>query len=178
MGFERALTPDDPKRCTGPSETGDGRCPYLSEEGCTVCQRHGAHKQLKSQNRENIRRLRTTIWQNRLNELADPTKVEVYNLTEEIGVLRLLLEETMNSCKNATDLVVKSSSLNNTVLNLQKLVSAAAHLDIKLGTMMHKDRLFAIMDQLVQIIGKYVIDPEESIQLAEEISTVFNSTSV
>jgi len=155
----------DPRRCQGVQK--DGQCKYAAMEGSNFCPRHGGNKAIEAAEKESLRQYRVAKWQQRIGEFADDDKVK--GLREEIGVLRLLLEETLNMCKDSTDLLLYSSRINDTVMKIEKLVTSCHRLESATGALLDKTQALHLAGVIVEIIGRHVTDQEAVDAISNEI---------
>jgi hypothetical protein len=145
---------DDPKRCQGSGK--QGQCPYLSMPESKFCQRHdGRGESAREQAKSNMYRLQ--VWQERLSEFSEHDKLK--SLRDEIGILRLVLEETMNRCRTSSELLTFSSKISDLCLRIEKLVSSCNRLEMKMGMLLDKASALNLAGQIVEIISQHVTDP-------------------
>ena len=159
MPIEKKLThcePDDPNRCQGPSAT-LGQCPFFAEPGQKYCLRH-AGSSIKAQETKRTNQYRLQVWQQRLEEFAENENVK--SLRDEIGILRLLMEEILNKCSDSTQLLIYSSKISDLAIRIEKLVSSCHRLEAKMGMLLDKSAALSLAGQIVTIIGQHVTDPE------------------
>jgi hypothetical protein len=146
---------DDPRKCITEG------CPFLGAEGTDppLCVRHGANKQLDKAERENIRLYRVAKWQGRIAELADSPKRK--SLTEEVGVLRMVLEEVLNRCKTDEDIFMMSTRISELVRDIEKVVMSCSRLEATSGQTLDKVAAMNFATQVLEILGRHV--PVESL---------------
>src|SRR2546421_361414 len=75
-------------------------------------------------------------WQTRLDEFADNDKIK--SLREEIGVLRILLEETMSRCHDTNELLLYSNKISELVIKIEKVVASCHRLENATGMLLDK----------------------------------------
>lgn len=164
--FERC-DPLDPRRCKC-QLNGGAQCPYLSIENGDRCPMHAAatnHLVIQEQSRN----YRLTKWQQRLNEFADHDKVK--SLREEIGILRILLEETMAKCNDADDLMMYSGKITDVVMKIEKVVSSCHRLEASTGLLIDKTAILSLGSAVVEIIVKYITDEAKIKLISDDIVT-------
>ncbi|MEA1999533.1 MAG: hypothetical protein U9N61_09490 [Euryarchaeota archaeon] len=83
----------------------------------------------------------------------------IKSLREEVGILRVILEEMMNQCNDATDLLLYSQRMADLVMKIEKLVSSCDRLENRMGMLLGKDSVLQLAATYVQIINSYVSDP-------------------
>lgn len=161
---------DDPNRC--PAATRDGQCPYLAVEGCTHCPRHGGVQQSQKldHNRLNNYRLTKAIWKSKISEKANNPNIR--NLSDEIGIIRVVIEETIEKCTDSSTLLTFSDKLTNLVGQVQRLVEASQKLDERNKELLPRNIIIIVADSIVTILGRYIQDPDELLRVSEEIGNV------
>jgi len=152
---ERVHHPNE--RCEGTSQ-GTGQCPYCKIEGSNYCIRHGGHNVLVTQKKEGLRNYRLTKWKARVGEFADSQGIK--SLREEIGILRVVLEEMLNQCSDATDLLLYSTRMASLVMQIEKLVVSCDKMEGKMGLLLSKDSVLQLASEYVEIINKHVGDTQ------------------
>ena len=126
--------------------------------------RHGANKALEAAAEESKRNYRLTKWKARVGQFADNDQIK--SLREEIGIMRLLLEETLNKCEDSVDLMLYSHKMSEFVMKIEKLVVSCDKLENRMGLMLNKSTIINLAQQYVTIINEHVKDPE----IIEQIS--------
>jgi hypothetical protein len=162
--FERC-EPDDPLRCQAIVKT--GQCPYKAVENGRNCPMHGGAKQQQLAQQEGIRNYRLAKWQSRVGEFADNDQVK--SLREEIGILRVILEETLNMCKEPEELLIYSSKIADTVMKVEKLVASCHRLEASTGMLLDKTAALHLASVIVEIVSRYVTEPDAVDAISNEI---------
>jgi len=169
--WKRCERPDDPNRCQ--CVTGHGQCYNLAIEGSRYCGAHGGNKAQDVQTQKNLSGYRLAKYQNRLSEFSDSDKIK--SLRDEIGILRILIEERFNySCKTETDLLLHSGPLADLVMKVEKLVSSCDRIESKLGLMMDKTQVLQLATEIVEIIGNFVTDEATLTDIATQIAATID----
>lgn len=171
---QKVERPDDPQRCQ--AVTPKGQCENLGVAPGKNCYAHGGASAVKAQAKESIYRFRVQKYQERVGEIARSSNIK--SLREEIGVLRMLLEEKLNACENDAELLLNSGDLSDLVIKIEKLVNSCHGLEAKLGVMIDKATLLSMVEQMVQIISKEVEDPEKLDKIAVAIMQVMEQTEI
>jgi hypothetical protein len=163
--------PSDPNRCQ--CVTGKGQCINLAVEGSKFCGAHGGNSALKQLDSKNLSGYRLAKYQNRLSEFADSDKIK--SLRDEIGILRILIEERFNySCKTDTDLLLHSGPLSDLIMKVEKLVSSCDRIESKLGLMMDKTQIMQLATEVVEIISQFVTDEATLTDIATQIASAID----
>lgn len=154
--LRRVDRPDHPERCQAVDAF--GQCIYHAMPGMTNCSRHGGVKQAKAVEKRALHDYRLNKWKNRVNEFAASDRITT--LHGEIGVLRLVLEETLNSIKDESDLVLYSSRISDLVLKIEKLVVSMDRLELRSGNLLSKNALMVVAEQVVDVLTREVQDDD------------------
>ena len=154
---------DPSERCEGVVATGP--CPYKKAEGQNFCPMHGSNKGRITQNKEIKRNYRLQRWQNRVAELAESDQAK--DLREEIGILRIVMEEMLNKCEDSTDLLLYAHRISDLAVKIERLVISCDKLENRMGLLLSKQAVLQLANTYVQIINTYVQDTD----VIEKIST-------
>ena len=171
---EKVKFPDDPERCQG--MTPSGQCMNKQVKGSQYCLAHGGASTLKSQQRESIYRFRVEKYQQRVGEISRSPIIK--SLREEIGVLRMLLEEKLNNCKNDNELILASGEISELVTKIDKLVNSCNSIELKLGILIDKQTLMGIVDQIVNVLSDQITDTTLLDKIASQILLIIESTEL
>lgn len=144
-------------------------CPYKKVNGTDYCVRHGANKGLQEKAAAVQRNYRLTRWKERVGELADNNNLK--SLREEVGILRMVLEEMLNKCQDTTDLLLYSSRMCDMVMKIDKLVTSTDKLENRMGLLLSKDSVLHLASIFVTIINNHVTDPDVIDLISEEMVT-------
>lgn len=161
------------ERCQG--VTGIGQCPYKVSEGSKFCAMHGGNMAAEIKAKESLRVYRLAKWSSRVNEIADHDKIK--SLREEIGILRVVLEETINMCNDSAELLLYASRISDTVAKIERLVASCHRLEAATGATLDKQQALQLASVMVEIISRYVTDQEAIDSVSNEIVTAILSSS-
>ena len=162
--------PDAENRCQG--MTANGQCQLVATPGSKYCIAHGGNPSLEE--RKKVRNYRLTQWRGRVSEFADSGKVK--DIREEIGILRLLLEERLNACQSATDLMIQSHSISDLVVKIEKAVSACHRLESQMGQLLDKQAIIRFAGLVVETISTSINDLLNQGVLTEDAASQINTT--
>lgn len=151
--FER-VEPDSPYRCQGMAK--HTQCPYKALEGSTYCAMHGGVQAQRRIAEKINRQYNLAKWQARVEKFSDHDHVK--SLRDEIGIARLLLEETVTQCKDTTDLLLFSGKIGDLVTRIEKLVTSCHRLEGSMGMMIDKSAALHLAGQIVEIIAEEISD--------------------
>ena len=156
------------QRCI--SSNKNGPCPYMKANGSEYCIRHGANKGIQAKAAETQRNYRLQRWQKRVGQFADNTNIK--SLREEVGILRMILEEMLHQCKDSMDLLLYSSRMSDLVMKIDKLVTSCDRLENRMGLLLSKDSILHLASMYVQIINTYVQDADTIEKISTEMQLV------
>lgn len=165
--FERVTEEFDPNRCQG--STTRGPCPYKATVDNRFCPMHSAGPTAHLARKEAQRNFRLNTWQARVNEFADST--EVKSLREEVGIMRLLLENTMNRYKTPDDLYAGTGKIADIIGRLEKLVGTCHRLELANEMLLDRHTVLKIASTIVEIVGEYISDEKVLDLIGEKIVT-------
>jgi len=143
------------------------QCTHQIVPGTTRCPLHGANAQLASAEKKSLDMYRLAKYQARVDELKEHN--EVKTLRNEIGVLRMLLEEKMNRANTDAELVMMAGPISDLVMKIEKLVSSCQRLENSLGNLLDKQQMKNIATQLLNVLTEKVND----LKLSEEEKGTF-----
>ncbi len=161
------------ERCI--SSNHNGQCPYIKQNETEYCVRHGANKGKEGRAAEVQRNYRLKRWKDRVGEFADNDGIK--SLREEVGILRLILEEMMNACETSMDLLLYSNKMSDLVTKIEKLVTSCDKLENRMGILLSKDSVLHLASIYVQIINNHVSDPDIIEQISMEMATATEEVS-
>lgn len=166
--FERVTDPADPNRCQAVHGS-IGQCPYKAVEGSKYCIRHGANNvtdpPTASGITESRRKYLVAQWQDKIGKQAD--HAEIKNLSEEIGVLRMLLENKLDSCKTQMDLLMAGGAITQYVRDITVSVEKWHKIEMQTNQVMDKAQALDFVHALGDIISKYITDSEALRKISE-----------
>lgn len=150
--------PSDPNRCQGRGDGGEGQCCFLAVPDCKYCIKHGAAVVKAQEEKKKVSMYRLQQWQQRVDEFAASPRIT--SLHEEIGILRLQIENIMNLCKDNQDLLMYSTRIADLVMKIDRLVSTFDKINNRSSNLLDKSAALVLAGQIVDIIGAEVKDPE------------------
>jgi len=113
-------------------------------------------------------------YQARLTELKDHEAA--LSLRNEIGILRMTLEEILNKCDNAVDLMIHSAKISRLVQDIGKLVVESKKLEAGLGNLLDRQVVLTLASAIIDVIGEIIDDPDQLAQIAVGIETIIERT--
>lgn len=153
------------ERCEG--TTANGPCPYNKAEGTRFCVMHGSNSGRIARNEEVRRNYRLQRWQQRVNEFADSDQVK--SLREEVGILRMMLEEMLTKCTDQTELLLYSHRISDLVMKIERMVISCDKLENKMGMLLSKRAVLQLAGTYVNIINTHITDVDILEKISEEM---------
>lgn len=144
--------PDDPNRCQA-SAGHKGQCGYLAIPGLKMCRIH-ATASIPAMERKAIYQVKVQQWRTRLEELGKHDGLRT--LTEEIGVMRLMLEQRLNTCATTEDLLREGHALMGITQTIERLVVSSHKLEKSLGNLLDKTTAIQFSMEVVAIITRHL----------------------
>jgi hypothetical protein len=157
--------PEHPNRCQATNNK--GQCFNLAVEDGTFCLAHGGNKQTESKKAASLKNYRAGQWQAKINRFSESSQIK--DLREEIGILRMIMEERLTFCKTETDLLLHSHVISDLVMKIEKVVVSCNKLEASLGQHMDKTALMGFAQQVIQVISINIEDRELVDQVANEL---------
>jgi len=157
MPITRMDSPTDPERCQGvvPSR---GQCVNKRHEGSEYCLVHGGNKGAERAQKERLSNYRLAKWQARLEKQA--TSPAIKSLRDEVGILRMLMEETLDKCQTGFDLLVQSQKIGDLVMKITSVVEKCHKLEGSMGQLLDKKTVIQMANKFIHIISDEDL-PEE-----------------
>lgn len=165
--FERVTDPADPRRCQAviPSK---GQCDLVAMEGCACCVNHGGANQTRCNEEKSKNIYRASKWRASIERHANHDKIK--SLREEIGILRMMIDERMAICQSEVDLVIASGPLSDLIMKVEKLVSSCDRIETKLGQTLDQNQAVQFAQEIIEIVSGQVGDVPNKDDILENVS--------
>lgn len=148
------VEPDSPNRCQAIAK--HGQCIMHKAPGSEFCLAHGGNKAEGKRQREGLRNYQLTRFNARLQQLGDSS--EIKSLRDEVAILRMIMEERLNQCRDNMDLIYQSGPIGDLVLKIEKVVVSCHKLELATGSLLDKQAIMQFGSELISIISKTVTD--------------------
>lgn len=158
--IERAPFPEHPNRCQAIAGDGD-QCMNLALPGASNCAVHGGNAMIQSAEKQSHRNYNLTKYKARVDRFVDNPGIK--SLREEIGIVRLILEETLNRCQDDQDLMLYSSKVSQLVREINTLVNSAHKLESSMGQLLDKMAVIQLSEEIVTVISDQLQESIESV---------------
>lgn len=167
--IQRAPYPGHPNRCG--AHAGRNQCPNLSvklENGFgNRCLAHGGNKQIQSAEAQGVRNYRLTKWQGLLERHASSPQIK--SLRDEVGILRMILEERLNQIEDAQGLLLQSHTISDMVSRIERAVVSCQKVETLTGQMLDKQDVAEFGSRIIAIIHSHVQEPATLEAISKEI---------
>jgi len=142
-----------------------GQCPFVKVNDTDYCARHGGALSDVKQEKAAVRNYHLTKWQGRVNQLADNSGIK--SLREEVGILRMILENMLNTAQDNDMLLMYSTRASDLIMKIERLVTSCDKMEGKMGQLLGKDSVLRLAAQYVEIITDHITDTD----IVDKIST-------
>ena len=158
--IEKAEFPEDPERCKGVCAS--GQCPNkgLRRSDGSVhdfCKVHGGFASEKSEIRDNLRNYQLTKFKARHDRHASSPQIK--NLRDEVGILRMMMEEKLNKCADDNDLILQSGAISDLALKIEKVVGSCHKLEGSMNQLLDKQAILQFASEMIAVISNEIKDP-------------------
>lgn len=167
--FERATNPAEQCAYSGPN----GECPFKRIEGTKYCGRHGAGFQLTQQAKEDTRLYLVARWQEQIGQKVEHPKSKT--LGEEVGIIRMLIQQRLEACKDESDLLMSSHSITQMLTTAEKLVASHHKIEKERALLLDPDRAFKLANDIVGVITTYIDDLDILKLITDDVTQLFGN---
>jgi len=116
---------------------------------------------------------RLNKWKDRVEEFSGATDIK--NLHEEVGILRMMLEETLNQCKDPSDLLRYSARVTSIVDKISNLITSIDRIESREA--LDPATLMRLATEWIAIITCYVTDPDKLEELSDKLALTLDAES-
>jgi len=149
-------------------------CLLKQVPGTSYCPKHGVSA--SAQEKVKIRNYRLTVLKGRLTEKMSSDAI--LSLREEVSIARITLEETLNQCKSATEIVIQHPRIVSLITTIQRTVESCQKVEMKTGHLLGKDQLINFAQDVIRIVSTHVTDPEVQRLIAAQIVDSVESLAI
>lgn len=161
----KSVPADSPNRCQ--AMTLKGQCVGAKAENSDYCMMHGGNLGAEMKARAGLRNYRLTVFKARLDQLGDST--EIKNLRDEIAILRLLMEERLNQCKDNMDLIYQSGPISDLVLKIERVVTSCNKLELSTGGLLDKQAIMQFGSEIISVLSNEIKDEVLLARISERL---------
>lgn len=167
---EQVTYPEDPRRCQ--AVTANGQCPSISTNGTPYCLAHGGIKN-KS---KGLRNYALTKWRAKVERQVDSPHIK--SLRDEVGILRTLLEERLETVKDSHDLILQTGPISDLIIRIEKLVVSCNKLEGALGETLDKAAVLNFAGIVISILQEELTDSSQLNIIADRIMGSFSESQI
>lgn len=151
--------------CNGKAADGNP-CQNLPMPGGAKCNRCSIlHANRNPQARVSAYKL--GIWKERVEALSQADALT--RMDDEIGILKMSLENVIGTCKDANDIIIHGHRIALLTDKIDKLVNSTHRLQKSSGSLLDKAAILTLAGKIIGVIQKHVSDPETIELIANEI---------
>lgn len=147
---------DSRERCQGIVK--GGQCRFKRMEGREFCHAHGGVIQEKAEQTKKVHDYMLQKWGSRIDAFSGSDKVKT--LVGEIGVLRLTMENILNTIQNENEFLIYVDKISLLAGQITKTVGILQSIQEKNRDLLDKVIVFNIADMVVNIIAEHIDDPD------------------
>lgn len=166
--YKRVPYPEHPDRCQANAK--GEQCNLMKHLSSDYCYIHGGNKAEQKEKNESLKNYRLTQWRARLQRHSSSS--EIKNIREEIGILRMLLEERLEQANTPTELMIQSGPIADLVLKIEKCVSSCHRLEGSMGELLDKQAILQFASEVIGIVTNVLSDEVAINSIADQILEV------
>lgn len=156
--FQRIEYPGDPDRCQFVMK--NGQCNLKAMPGKSFCTNHGGAPTSK----EATKNFYKTKWKAEIQRKVQENQ-DIYDLTEEIGILRLTLEALLSRCSDDIELVMAAGPMGDLIMKINNVVGSFHKLRIANGNLLDKSAVLRFVAVVIDILTEHFGDQPEKLEL-------------
>jgi len=168
--YER-VADNSPNRCQG--DITYGQCQLIRMPGSSYCIMHGGPGTKNREAKDNLRNYRLTKFNARIGELGSNANVK--SLRDEIGIMRMLVEEKINTCTDTSELLLNSTVIADLVGKIEKLVGSCHKIEEQMDLLMDKTQATQLIQEVSAIITRHVTEELVLGKIADEIKSLLGT---
>lgn len=171
--IKRVKDEADPNRCQATNS--QGQCMNVSVEHGDMCLAHGGNMQENKHKRIELNNYRLDKQYARAKNFAESEHSK--NLRDEIGILRMVLEEKLNQVSDNFDLVLNAGPISDLILKIEKLVTSCHKLEGSMGQLLDKPAILTFASEVIKIITDVISDEMQVSIIANKITALVGRSS-
>ena len=161
---QRVTSFDDPNRCQAGGRM--GQCPMVKTPNSNYCPRHSGSLTEIRLAKKDTELYKLSVYKDRLAQFS--TGDGVIGLRNEIGIMRILIEEMVNQIQGPNDVIIYSAKIGDLISKLNRLVTDAHKLEATLSSTIDASKLNQICDGIGEIIAP-LLTPDQLSSVAARI---------
>lgn len=156
---------DDPDRCQ--ALTTEDQCNLKRFGESLYCKVHGGNVANQKIRDASLTAYRQSKWQARIQAHGEHPRVK--SLRDEIGILRILMEERLETVHTPFDFIAAAGPISDIVDKIARTVQAADKLEKSMGEHLDKQALLTFGSEVIGIIANNIKDTDVVDKIANEI---------
>ena len=150
------VKPDAPNRCQAINKAGE-QCLYACVPGEDMCIGH-----VKGLKKKRVRRYNVVKWKAELERHTDADTI--YNIREEIGVLRVVMETLLKKCYDEDELLLRAPQISDLVSKIERIVNSSVKLEQRLRNLLDINAV----NQFSNVVINAVIEALEDLKIDQD----------
>jgi hypothetical protein len=153
--------------------TANGPCTNKAPMQGGLCAAHGGPQQKMSLEKESIYGRLSAQYKERIRKMTDHT--DHFSLNEEVGILRILLENTLESVQaDPKALLRMTGPVSELITRIEKLVLSAMRAEKYIGGLLSRDQAGRMLQEAVDVIAEEISDPIVLERIATRLTEIAN----
>ncbi len=171
---------DPPKRaqegdiqCT--AIVNNNQCPFVALTEGGRCAIHGGYHQLRAAVKQEAMYRLGEQYRRRVDHLTGHK--EHFALNEELGIMRMLLEEALTSYSKDSDLLLRGiGPISQLIEKIEKLVGSAMKAEKYVGGLLTRSQAIQMLQEAVNAIAEEITDPDIIAAVAMKLEAIAQKT--
>jgi len=138
------------------------QCVYESIPGTNYCSKHQTHKLTVLEKRQ----YNVDKWKARIGEKTNTNSI--YNLREDIGVVRVIMETTLNKCQTEDDLMLRAPAILDITSRIERLIMSSVKLEERLRNLLDVKQVAMFAEATINAVNEAL----NRLDLSEEDKTL------
>jgi len=138
--------------------------------GTTSCPANGGVANRQYIEIHNMGLYRIRKFQQQITEFKAHSQMR--SLDDELAIQRMILEEILNQCESANDLILYSTKIGEVIQDIKALVVASEKMASRTGMLVSRTEAILLAQRMVEVIARHVVDDVALAKIAEEIALI------
>ena len=164
--MQRMDSPEDPQRCQG-VKPNEGQCVHKASPDSEYCSMHGGNNGAKKAEAKRISNYRLAKWQAKLERQTESPHIK--SLRDEIGILRMLMQETLDRCDTPFDLYTSAHKIGELTMKITAVVEKCHRLEGSMGQLLDKKTIIQMANTFINIISEEELSEAQLDRIAQKI---------
>jgi len=170
------VSADDPARCNAHyARSSDGQCFFKAVEGTNYCPMHNGSFQANENKKKHLYEIKRTEYHIRVQKGIEKFSNNYHDISEEIGIMRLMVEEILNQLEGSNDFIMMAPQINQTIMNIGSLIDKSLKLEERMKNLLSREKVIQIGQALMNAVAENIDDPDLLCAIAESFSQVLEN---